>query len=245
VKVALVTGAGHGIGAAVARRLAAGAVVVLLDRDPEAAEGVSAAIAAAGGQAEVAQADVSDVEALAAAVAGVVERHGRLDMACNSAGVTGLPADLADYPDRVFRRVLDVNAVGVFASMQAELAQMAAQGSGSIVNIASSAAGLGVGGHSAYVASKHAVAGLTRTAAVEYAARNVRVNAVAPGLVGTGMAAGVDEDAFAAAHPIGRAGRADEIAEVVAWLLELAPAFLTGAVIPVDGGLTARVAGLG
>jgi NAD(P)-dependent dehydrogenase (short-subunit alcohol dehydrogenase family) len=128
--------------------------------------------------------------------------------------------------------------------MQAELTVMLRQGSGSIVNIGSSASRLGVAGHGAYVASKHAVAGLTRTAAVEVAGRNVRVNAVAPGLVDTGMTAEIDEAAFAAEHPIGRASTAAEIAEVVAWLLESAPATLTGAVIPVDGGLTAKVAGL-
>jgi NAD(P)-dependent dehydrogenase (short-subunit alcohol dehydrogenase family) len=244
VRVALITGGGHGIGAAVAKRLATGSVVVVLDRDGEAAGQVVAAIGESGGVAEAVEADVSDVDAVTAAVAGVVDRHGRLDYACNSAGVTGIEAQLTDYPERVFRRVLDVNATGIFASMQAELTVMLRQGTGSIVNIGSSASGLGVAGHGAYVASKHAVAGLTRTAAVEVAARNVRVNAVAPGLVDTGMAAGIDEAAFAAEHPIGRASTAAEIAEVVAWLLESAPATLTGAIIPVDGGLTAKVAGL-
>jgi NAD(P)-dependent dehydrogenase (short-subunit alcohol dehydrogenase family) len=228
----------------VAARLATGAVVVVLDRDGEAAEGIASAIGESG-VAEAVEADVSDIDAVAAAVAGVVDRHGRLDYACNSAGVTGIEAKLADYPERVFRRVLDVNATGVFACMQAELTVMLRQGWGSIVNIGSGASSLGVAGHSAYVASKHAVAGLTRTAAVEVAARNVQVNAVAPGLVDTGMAAGIDESAFAAEHPIGRAATSAEVAEVVAWLLESAPATLTGAVIPVDGGLTAKVAGLG
>jgi NAD(P)-dependent dehydrogenase (short-subunit alcohol dehydrogenase family) len=246
VRVALVTGGGSGIGAAVATRLAAGgAVVVVLDRDGEAARAVAAEIGERGGAADAVEADVSDVDTLAAEVAGVVERHERLDYACNSAGVTGIEAQLDEYPERVFRRVLDVNATGVFACMRAELGVMLRQGSGSIVNIGSGASSLGVAGHAAYVASKHAVAGLTRTAAVEVARRNVQVNAVAPGLVDTGMAAGVDERAFAAEHPVGRAATAGEVAEVVAWLLESAPATLTGAIIPVDGGLTAKVAGLG
>jgi NAD(P)-dependent dehydrogenase (short-subunit alcohol dehydrogenase family) len=246
VRVALITGGGRGIGAAVAMRLAVGgAVVTVLDRDRDAAERIADAIGEQGGNAEAIEADVSDVDAVAAAVAGVVERRGRLDYACNSAGVTGIEAQLTDYPERVFRRVLDVNATGVYACMQAELAVMVRQGSGSIVNIGSGASALGVAGHAAYVASKHAVAGLTRTAAIEVAGRNVQVNAVAPGLVGTGMAAGIDEAAFAAEHPIGRASSANEIAEVVAWLLESAPAALTGAIIPVDGGLAAKVAGLG
>jgi NAD(P)-dependent dehydrogenase (short-subunit alcohol dehydrogenase family) len=220
-------------------------VIVVLDRDIETAERIGGAIREGGGVAEAVEADVSDVAAVAAAVTGVVDRHGRLDYACNSAGVTGIEAQLADYPERVFRRVLDVNATGVFAAMQAELTVMLRQGSGSIVNIGSAASGLGVAGHAAYAASKHAVAGLTRSAAVEVAGRNVQVNAVAPGLVDTGMAAGIDQAAFAAEHPIGRAATAAEVAEVVAWLLESAPASLTGAIIPVDGGLTAKVAGLG
>ena len=216
----------------------------MLDRDLAAAERVAGTIRDGGGAAEAVEADVTDVDAVAAIVTGVVDRHGRLDYACNSAGVTGIESQLADYPERVFRRVLDVNATGVFAAMQAELTVMLRQGSGSIVNIGSAASGLGVAGHTAYAASKHAVAGLTRSAAVEAAGRNVRVNAVAPGLVDTGMAAGIDRAAFAAEHPIGRAATAAEVAEVVAWLLESAPATLTGAVIPVDGGLTAKVAGL-
>jgi NAD(P)-dependent dehydrogenase (short-subunit alcohol dehydrogenase family) len=237
LRVALVTGAGRGIGAAVAERLSRVALVVVVDRDREAADRVAAAT---GG--EAAEVDVSDAEAVEALVAGIVERHGRLDWACNNAGVTGIEAPFQEYPRRVFDRVLAVNTGGVFGCMQAELARMAAQGEGSIVNVASGSASLGVPGHSAYVASKHAVAGLTRTAAIEYAPRGVRVNAVAPGLVPTPAMEGVDLDEFAASHPIGRAVEAAEVAEVVAWLLESAPAALTGALIPVDG-LMAQVPG--
>jgi NAD(P)-dependent dehydrogenase (short-subunit alcohol dehydrogenase family) len=238
LRVALVTGAGRGIGAAVAERLSRSALVVVADRNGEAAERVASGV---GGEAVAV--DVSDPEAVDALVAGIVERHGRLDWACNNAGVTGIEASFDEYPRRVFERVLAINAGGVFACMQAELRQMAAQSEGAIVNVVSGSASLGVPGHAAYVASKHAAAGLTRTAAIEYAPRGVRVNAVAPGLVLTPAMESVDLAEFAAAHPIGRAVEAAEIAEVVAWLLESAPAALTGALIPVDGGLMAQVPG--
>jgi NAD(P)-dependent dehydrogenase (short-subunit alcohol dehydrogenase family) len=236
--VALVTGGANGIGAAVVRRLAAsGARVVIADRDLP-GEG------SRSGRVEPHRVDVSDFGAVDALVAEIVERHGRLDYACNCAGVTGVRAEVADYPEAVFRRVLDVDAGGVFACMRAELGAMAPRGAGRVVNIASGAAALGVAGSSAYVAAKHAVAGLTRTAAIEYAARGIAVNAVSPGLVLTD-AVDLDVESFVAAHPSGRAVTAEEIAEVVAWLLFYSPPQLTGALIPVDGGLTAQVAGAG
>jgi NAD(P)-dependent dehydrogenase (short-subunit alcohol dehydrogenase family) len=255
-RVALVTGGANGIGAAVATRLAAsGATVVIADRDLDGAERTATRIdaaaspesrgrVAAAGRVEACGVDVSDFDAVDALVAGIVERHGRLDCACNCAGVTGIKAELADYPEAVFRRVLDVDAGGVFACLRAELRSMAPRGAGAIVNVASGAASLGVPGSSAYVAAKHAVAGLTRTAAIEYAARGIRVNAVSPGLVLTG-AVDLDTERFVAAHPSGRAVTAEEVADVVAWLLLDAPPQLTGALIPVDGGLTAQVAGAG
>jgi NAD(P)-dependent dehydrogenase (short-subunit alcohol dehydrogenase family) len=240
--VCLVTGGAGGIGAAIARRLAgAGAVVVVADRDEPGARRVVEEI---GGPAEARTLDVGDAAAVGALVEGVIARHGRLDRACNCAGVTGVRAATADYPEAVFRRVLAVNAEGVFACMRAELRAMAGRETGAIVNIASGAATLGVAGSAAYVASKHAVAGLTRTAAIEYAARGIAVNAVSPGLVLT-EAVDLDTDRFVAAHPSGRPVAADEVAAVVAWLLLEAPPQLTGALIPVDGGLTAQVAGAG
>jgi NAD(P)-dependent dehydrogenase (short-subunit alcohol dehydrogenase family) len=238
-RVALVTGGGNGIGAAVVRRLAAsGATVVIADRDRDGAERVAAEV----DRAEAQMVDVSDFEAVDALVAGIVERHGRLDNACNCAGVTGVRADFAEYPEAVFRRVLDVDAGGVFASLRAELGAMAPRGGGRVVNIASGAAALGVAGSSAYVAAKHAVAGLTRTAAIEYAARGIAVNAVSPGLVLTD-AVDLDVARFVAAHPSGRPVTAEEVADVVGWLLLDAPPQLTGALIPIDGGLTAQIAG--
>jgi NAD(P)-dependent dehydrogenase (short-subunit alcohol dehydrogenase family) len=253
-RVALVTGGASGIGAAVVNRLAAnGVTVVIADRDLEGAERTAARIHAeasaeprarvAGvGRVEARGIDVSDFDAVDALVDWIVERHGRLDNACNCAGVTGVRADLAEYPEAVFRRVLEVDAGGVFACLRAELGAMASHGGGRVVNIASGAAALGVAGSSAYVAAKHAVAGLTRTAAIEYAARGIAVNAVSPGLVMTD-AVDLDVDRFVAAHPSGRPVTPEEIADVVAWLLLDAPPQLTGALIPIDGGLTAQIAG--
>jgi NAD(P)-dependent dehydrogenase (short-subunit alcohol dehydrogenase family) len=229
VTVALVTGGAAGIGAAVARRLAAeGATVIVADR-------------AASADAVL---DVSDSAAVDACVAEVVERHGALDWACNCAGVTGAPAPVTELADGLMRRVLDVNALGTFACLRAELRAMRAAGGGAVVNVASGAASLGVPGSAAYAASKHAVAGLTRSAAAEVAREGIRVNAVAPGFVRTQATAEMDADRFIAAHPIGRAIEADEVAAVVHWLLAAAPAALTGALVPVDGGLTATVPGL-
>jgi NAD(P)-dependent dehydrogenase (short-subunit alcohol dehydrogenase family) len=269
-RVALVTGGANGIGAAVVGRLAAsGLTVVIADRDVKGAERTAARIHAeasaesshpkagadrgrlskrgprrgAGvGRIEAREIDVSDFAAVDALVDWIVERHGRLDCACNCAGVTGVRADLAEYPEAVFRRVLDVDAGGVFACLRAELGAMAPCGGGRIVNIASGAATLGVAGSSAYVAAKHAVAGLTRTAAIEYAARGIAVNAVSPGLVLTDSV-DLDVDRFVAAHPSGLPVTPEEVADVVAWLLLDTPPQLTGALIPIDGGLTAQVAG--
>lgn len=244
-RCALVTGAAGGIGSAVVRTLAArGAHVVAADRDLDAAVALHRSVTDGGGCAEARAVDVSDLAAVDALVDELVARRGRLDCACNCAGVTGLRAPLVDHPPAVFRRVMAVNAEGVFNCLRAELRTMAAQGAGAIVNVASGAASLGVPGSAAYVASKHAVAGLTRTAAIEAAVAGVRVNAVAPGLVLT-AAVDLDAEAFAAAHPIRRPVAAEEVAEVIAWLMLDAPPALTGAVIPVDGGLTAQVAGTG
>jgi NAD(P)-dependent dehydrogenase (short-subunit alcohol dehydrogenase family) len=243
VAIGLVTGGAGGIGAAIARRLArAGATVVVADRDEVGARGVVEEIVAAGGRAEARALDVGDADAVEELIDSLVDRHGQLDLACNCAGVTGVRADTADYPEAVFRRVLQVNAEGVFACMRAELRAMERRGAGSIVNIASGAATLGVAGSAAYVASKHAVAGLTRTAAI--GPRGIRVNAVSPGLVLT-EAVDLETERFVAAHPSGRPVDPEEVAATVAWLLLDAPPALTGALIPVDGGLTAQVAGAG
>jgi NAD(P)-dependent dehydrogenase (short-subunit alcohol dehydrogenase family) len=245
VRVALVTGAGRGIGAAVAARLAAdGLALVLADRHAESLAVVAGELTRRGTEVLAAPVDVSDAAAVQRLVDDGVARFGRLDCAVNNAGVTGPQAPLAEYPDEAFWRVQRVNVGGVLNCLRAELPQMVAQGGGAVVNMTSGAGFRGVAGSAAYVASKHAVIGLTRTAAVEYAAHGVRVNAVAPGLVMTRLAAGIDPDRLAAAHPVGRAAEPEEIAEAVAWLVSPRVGFVTGTVLPVDGGLTATVPGL-
>jgi NAD(P)-dependent dehydrogenase (short-subunit alcohol dehydrogenase family) len=239
-RVAFVTGAGRGIGAATARRLArAGVAVAVADRDLAAARSVADEIGGLAVQVDVARPD--EVED---AVDQAVAWGGGLHFAYNNAGVTGVRAAMADYPGDVFWRVQQVNVGGVFNCMRAELRHMSAAGGGSIVNAASGAGIGGVALSSAYVASKHAIVGLTKTAAIEYAAQGIRVNAVAPGLVRTGLVREVDRSSFAAAHPIGRAAEPEEVAEAVWWLLDGRSSFVTGAVVPVDGGLVAQVPGL-
>ncbi|KAA9157624.1 SDR family oxidoreductase [Amycolatopsis acidicola] len=239
-RVAFVTGAARGIGAAVALRLAREGVAVAV-ADREDASGIAESIEESGGRALVLRVDVSDPDAATCAVDRAAEWGGGLDFACNNAGVPGIRAEVADYPDDVFWRVQRVNLGGVFACLRAELRHMLAAG-GAVVNTASGAAFAGVPSSSAYVASKHAIAGLTKTAAVEYAARGIRVNAVAPGLVRTRLVEGLADESFVAAHPAGRPAEPEEVAEAVWWLLN-AP-FVTGVVLPVDGGLLARVPGL-
>lgn len=237
-RVAFVTGGGRGIGAATARRIArAGVAVVVADRDLDAARAVADEV---GGLAV--RVDVSRPDEVTAAVEQAVAWGGGLHLAYNNAGVTGVRAELADYPGDVFWRVQQVNVGGVLNCMRAQLPHLLAAGGGAIVNAASGAGLAGVARSSAYVASKHAIVGLTRTAAVEYASRGVRVNAVAPGLVRTGLVSGLDD--FTAAHPIGRAAKPEEVAEAVWWLLDDASSFVTGAVLPIDGGLLAAVPGL-
>jgi NAD(P)-dependent dehydrogenase (short-subunit alcohol dehydrogenase family) len=239
-KVALVTGAASGIGAAIARRLAAaGAWVALADRNYPQARQVAASITGTGGTARAYEVDVADPAAVAACVEAVVADAGRLDIACNNAGVSGVFADTADYPPAVWHRVLAVNLTGVFHCLQAELAQLLRQGTGgAIVNTASGAALRGVPGSAAYVAAKHGVAGLTTTAAVEYAAAGIRVNAVCPGLVDIPIVR-FDTARLLAAHPIRRAADPAEVAEAVCWLASDAASYVTGALLPVDGGLVA------
>lgn len=226
-RVALVTGGGSGIGAAtVALLRERGATVVAADLR--------------GGDVDV---DVTDEAAVDALVTGVVAQHGRLDLAANVAGTPGAFAEIVDTGFDAWRRVMDVNLDGLFLSLRAELRLM---GEGaSVVNVASGAARMGVAGLAAYSASKHAVLGLTRTAALEVARRGIRVNAVCPGSVRTPMLAGFvggDEGALEAmgkAAPMRRLGTPSEIAEAIVWLLSDAASFVTGSTVDPDGGVAA------
>jgi len=244
-RAGIVTGGGSGLGRATARELAAaGARVVVADRSGEAADRVVAEIVAEGGEAVGLTADVTDPEACIAIVAACVAAYGRLDLAVNNAGTTGTPGSVIDYPLDAWRATMAVNLDGVFFSLRAELAVMIPAGSGAIVNVASGAGLVGFAGLPAYVASKHGVVGLTRSAAIECAPRGVRVNCVCPGSARTPMLEGFMggdpkmERAMAAGAPIGRLATPEEIAHAIVWLCTDDASFMVGHALAVDGGAT-------
>lgn len=246
-KVVVVTGGASGIGRAAVRGFAQeGAIVTALDRDRDALDRLEGEIEGVEGRV----ADVTDREGVAAAIDAVVERHGRLDVAVNNAGITTAVHWMHDFPEDEWDRVTAVNLKGVWLSMRAELRHMHAQGSGVIVNTASAAALVGAPGTAPYTAAKHGVVGLTRTAALEYAPLGIRINAIAPGTVDTPMSDGfsasnVVQDPFADAlvrhgHPLKPLAQAEEIADAILYLAGDRSSFATGSVLVLDGGLTAQ-----
>lgn len=244
-KVALVTGAGSGIGRAVALAYAREAAAVLVSDVAEAGgrETVARIEGASPGRAAFFRADVSRPAECEALVAEAVRVFGRLDVACNNAGIAGATAPIADHPLEAWDRVIAVNLSSVFYCMRAELPRILEAGGGAVVNMASILGAVGFAGAPAYVAAKHGMVGLTRNAALEYAARGVRVNAVGPAFIDTPLLAGLDAATRAAIvglHPIGRLGRAEEVAELVLWLSTPRASFMSGAYVPIDGGYLAR-----
>ncbi|MEK7951884.1 glucose 1-dehydrogenase [Luteolibacter soli] len=244
-KVALVTGAASGMGLATAKAFSdAGAVVVLADFREEAVESVAEELRARGRKALAIRCDVSDESQAAAMVERTVAEFGRLDAAFNNAGVMAKLAPTAESTHEEWERVIGINLRGVWSCMKHELMQMQRQQSGAIVNNASVGALTGNPGIGSYIASKHGVVGLTRTAALEYAKQGIRVNAVNPGLIDTQIARDVvsgDEEAYRNAGdqvPIGRPGRPEEIASAVLWLCSPAASYVVGHALTVDGGLT-------
>lgn len=245
-KVALVTGASSGIGRAIALAWAReGARVVVSDMNVAGGEETALQARAWGREALFVAADVSRPEDCRALVEQTMAHFGRLDVACNNAGVSGASMPLADYPLDDWARVLGINLSGVFYGMKYQIPAMLQGGGGAIVNMASILGAVGFAGSAAYTAAKHGVVGLTQTAALEYSAQGVRVNAVGPGFIHTPMIGKFEDDPatnamLVAAHPIGRLGRAEEVAELVTWLASERASFVTGAYYPIDGGYLAR-----
>jgi NAD(P)-dependent dehydrogenase (short-subunit alcohol dehydrogenase family) len=239
-KVAFVTGAASGIGRATAVAFAAeGARVAILDRSNDALRDTADAIRNAGGEVLVIACDISKPEEVEAAVARIVETFGRLDVAFNNAGVENKAARVAEIELDEWDRILDINLRGTFVCMKHELAQMAHQGSGVVINTSSGAGVRGVAGGAAYAASKHAIIGLTKSAALDYAKSNIRVNAILPGNIETPMMdrfTGGDIQKAIDLEPVGRLGKPEEIADAVLWMSADLGAFVTGASISVDGG---------
>lgn len=246
-KVALITGGGSGIGRATALLFAReGAKVVVADYNAESGERAVKTIKDAGGVAIFHAADVSNPQDVDALMHKVVESYGRLDCAFNNAGIEGQMAETPDCSIENWNRVIAINLTGVFLCMKSEIPLMLRHGGGAIVNTASAAGLVGLSGASAYVAAKHGVAGLTKAAALEFAQRGIRVNAVCPGFIRTPMVervldkGAISEEQIFATEPMHRMGKPDEIAEAVLWLCSDASSFVTGLPMPIDGGYVAQ-----
>ena len=245
-KSVFITGAAQGIGRASACAFAqAGANVAVTDVNAAELQTTARMVAEFCREVEPIVLDVTQPAQVVAAVERAAARFGRIDCALNNAGYYPMPGDLADFSDAEARKCMEINYWGVFHCMQAEVRSMLDHGGGAIVNIASGAGLIGFPASAAYCGSKHAVVGLTRSAAIDYAPRGVRINVICPGVVETAMVdplIGTDEgrQAIAGMHPIGRLGSPQEIADVALWLGSEKASFVVGAAIPVDGGFTAK-----
>ena len=243
-KIAIVTGAASGIGKAAAVLLAKeGAKVVLSDIQEDAGSQVMMEIKNAGGYAIFVKADSSSAEDNRILVEKAVEEYGRLDIAVNNAGIGGPIAPTGEYPIDGWEKVIAINLSGVFYGMRYQIPAMLETG-GSIINVASILGAVGTKGSPAYVAAKHGVLGLTKTAALEYAPKNIRINSIGPGYIKTPLIMNALDDAtrdmLVGLHPIGRLGESEEVAELIAWLASDKSSFVTGSYYPVDGGYLAQ-----
>ncbi|WP_406406985.1 SDR family oxidoreductase [Streptomyces halstedii] len=242
-KVALVTGGASGIGLALSRRLAAsGAAVVVADYRADSAARAADALKATGARAAAVALDVTDPASVEAGVRFAVDTFGALHLAVNNAGIGGPSQPTGEYAVEDWDKVVATNLSGVFYSMRYELPAILAAGGGAVVNISSILGTNGFAGSPAYVAAKHGVVGLTKTAALEYAAHNIRVNAVGPGFIDTPLLRDTDgpaRDHLVSLHPAGRLGTAEEVAELAAFLLSDRASFVHGSYHLVDGGYSA------
>jgi NAD(P)-dependent dehydrogenase (short-subunit alcohol dehydrogenase family) len=243
-KVAIITGAGSGIGKATALLFSdEGAKVIVSDISEENGKTAVKEIKAKGGEATFFKADSSSPSDNEALVAHAIKEYGKLDIAVNNAGIGGPLAMTGEYPLDGWKKTIDINLSGVFYGLRYQIPAMQKNG-GSIVNIASILGQAGTKLSPAYVASKHGVIGLTKTAALEYADKNIRINAVGPGYIKTPLVMNTLDDAALKAlvglHPIGRLGEAEEIAELILWLASSKASFVTGAYYPADGGYLAQ-----
>jgi NAD(P)-dependent dehydrogenase (short-subunit alcohol dehydrogenase family) len=243
-KIALVTGAGSGIGKSAALIFAhRGCSVAVVDLNPEGGAQTVKEIEGAGGKALFLETDVAESAQVQEMVRKTVEHFGRLDYAFNNAGIEMGRPPLTEYPEENWDKLIAVNLTAVWLCMKYEIAEMLKTGGGAIVNTASLAGLFGMPSHYGYVAAKHGVVGITRSAAIEYGSRGIRVNAVCPAIIDTPMTdAFADEEALKALpalHPIGRIGKPDEVAEAAVWLCSDAASFITGVPLPVDGAMLA------
>lgn len=243
-KVALVTGAGAGLGRSIALSYAQeGARVVVSDIADAQGEETVQLITDAGGEAVFVHTDVASVEENEAAVRRAVDTYGTLDIACNNAGIAPPSTPLAEIPVELWRRTLSVDLDGLFYGVKAQLAVMLPAGKGTIVNMASILGQVGFLGLAPYVAAKHAVVGLTKQIALEYASQGIRAISIGPAFIKTGLEAALDPESRAAldnSHPAGRMGEPEEVGKVVAHVSSDAWSFVNGAYLPVDGGYLTR-----
>lgn len=247
-KVVIITGAASGIGLATAHTMAdLGAIIVAVDINEQSGQEAISQILAKGGKASFIKTNVAKWEEMESMHQQVIEQYGRIDIAINNAGIGNIPTAMVEMDNKNFDRVMAVNTNGVFYGMKLQVQQMLKQGGGVIVNTASVAGLRGLPKNIAYSASKHAVVGMTKTAAMEYARKNIRINAICPAFTITGLfqpdmmdeiSAGLS-DKLKKAMPMNRFGDSQEIADAIIWLCSEQSTFITGLALPIDGGLTA------
>lgn len=243
-KIVIITGAASGIGEAAALLFGKeGAKVVVSDINTQTGEEVVKRIQKAGGTASFFKADVASAAENKALVDYAVKTYGRLDIAVNNAGIGGEANKLSEMSLEGWHRVIDINMHSVFYGMKYQIEAMLKHGHGSIVNIASILGSVGFEGSAGYVAAKHAVVGMTKTAAMEYSSQGIRINAVGPGFIDTPLLDQLDDEIkkhLVSLHPIGRLGRSNEVAKLILWLGSDKASFATGSYYPIDGGYLAR-----